>query len=109
MQRLLLGLVCGLIFGGLVVGMMMPMQFPDKRAALWGAFVNRLAVGVLIGASLGSPQLIALGWPAWVMGAIISLLISLPDAIITKAYAPILIIGTVGGSLIAFIVGRWGT
>src|SRR5438093_340818 len=62
MPRLLLGLVCGLVFGGLVVALMMPMQFPDKRAALWGAFANRLAVGILIGASLGSPQLIALRW-----------------------------------------------
>ena len=50
MPRLLLGLVCGLAFGGLVVAMMVPMTFPDRRAALAGAFFNRLAVGILIGA-----------------------------------------------------------
>jgi hypothetical protein len=32
----------------------------------------------------------------------------LPDAIITKAYAPILLLGAVGGVVIGFIVGRWG-
>ena len=108
MPRLLLGLVSGLVFGGLVVAMMVPMQFPDRRAALTGAFLNRFAVGILIGASLGSPQLVALGLSAWLIGGIIGFLMSLPDAIITKAYAPILIIGTVGAALIGFIVGRWG-
>jgi hypothetical protein len=30
---------------------------------------------------------------------------SLPDAIVTKAYVPILIIGVLGGALIGFIAG----
>jgi hypothetical protein len=34
--------------------------------------------------------------------------ISLADAIITKAYAPILILGAVGGTLIGWIVQRFG-
>ena len=38
----------------------------------------------------------------------VALLLSLPDAIITKAYAPILILGAVGGLVIGLIVGRWG-
>jgi hypothetical protein len=32
----------------------------------------------------------------------------LPDAIITKAFAPILILGAVGGTIIGLIVGKWG-
>jgi hypothetical protein len=36
-------------------------------------------------------------------------LLSLPDAIITKAYAPILILGAVGGLIIGVIVGKWGS
>jgi hypothetical protein len=40
---------------------------------------------------------------------IFGLLISLPDAIITKAYAPILISGIIGGTIIGFIFGRWGS
>jgi len=35
-------------------------------------------------------------------------LLSLPDAIITKAFAPILILGAVGGVVIGLIVGKWG-
>jgi hypothetical protein len=34
--------------------------------------------------------------------------VSLPDAIITKAYAPILVMGTVFGALIGWAVGTWG-
>jgi hypothetical protein len=29
-------------------------------------------------------------------------------AIITKAHAPILIIGTIGGVIIGLVVGKWG-
>ena len=32
-----------------------------------------------------------------------------PDAIITKAYAPLLILGAIGGLVIGIIVGKWGT
>jgi len=35
-------------------------------------------------------------------------LLSLPDAIITKTYAPILILGAVGGVIIGLIIGKWG-
>jgi len=33
--------------------------------------------------------------PSWAQGLIFRILLSLPDAIITKAYAPILILGAV--------------
>ena len=85
---------------------MLPLSFPDKRAAITGAFVNRLAIGLLIGAMIGAPQLIALNLSPWMLGAAVGLLVSLPDAIITKAYPPILIIGTLGGAVIGWIVGR---
>jgi uncharacterized membrane protein (Fun14 family) len=35
-------------------------------------------------------------------------LVSLPDAILTKAYAPILGLGTVFGALIGWAVRVWG-
>jgi hypothetical protein len=38
--------------------------------------------------------------PGWVRGALVGLLISIPDAIVTKAYAPILASGIVGGAII---------
>lgn len=50
------GVVGDLIFGGVSAGMMLPMSFPDKRAALLGAFLNRFAIGC---AQLPGP-----GWAA---------------------------------------------
>jgi len=96
-----LGILCGVIFGIAVVLMMLPMPFPDKQAALLGAFFNRLAIGVMIG-------FMERGRIGWATGLITGLLLSLPEAIITKAYAPILIIGTVGGAVIGWIVHKFG-
>jgi len=101
MSRILLGAICGLAFGALAVAIMLPMSFPDKRAAILGAFINRFAIGFVIGA-------IRLPWPGWAVGLLIGILLSLPDAIITKAAAPILGLGAVGGLIIGFVVGRFG-
>jgi len=80
---------------------MIPLSFPDKKAALLGAFLNRFAIGFVVGAA-------RLPVPSWAQGLIFGLLLSMPDAIITKAFAPILILGAVGGTVIGFIVGKWG-
>jgi hypothetical protein len=102
MSRIVLGLICGLAFGGLDVALMLPMEFQDKRAALLGAFLDRFAIGFVIGC-------VKLEWPGWLVGLIFGLLISLPSAVVTKSYAPILIGGAVGGTIIGFVVGRWGS
>jgi hypothetical protein len=102
MHRVLLGLICGVVFGVLDVLLMLPLQFPDKRAALLGAFLDRFAIGFVIGC-------VRLDWPGWLVGLTFGLLISLPSAVVTKAYAPILIGGAGGGLIIGFVVGRWGT
>jgi hypothetical protein len=106
--RLLLGLVAGIIYGGLSAASMILLTFPDKRAALTGAFVNRLTIGVVVGAVIGAPQVSALGAPAWVVGCVIGFMLSAADAIITKAYAPILVLGGVGGAAIGWVVERFG-
>ena len=100
MRQLHLGVVCGLVFGALVVASMLPLSFPDKRAALLGAFFSRFAIGVVIG--LMDP-----GKTGWATGLVVGILLSLPDAIITKAYAPIMVIGTAGGAIIGWIVHRF--
>jgi hypothetical protein len=100
MSNPLWGVVCGLVFGSLSAGMMLPMEFSDKPAALTGAFLNRFAIGLVIGC-------VQLPWPGWLVGLVFGLLLSLPDAIITKAYAPILIIGTVGGAIIGGLIHGW--
>jgi hypothetical protein len=102
MSRLLLGTLCGLVYGALSAASMLPLTFPDKTAALTGAFLNRFAIGFVIGAA-------RLPVPNWANGLIFGILLSLPDAVITKAYAPILILGAIGGLIIGLIVGKWGT
>lgn len=101
MSRLMLGTICGLAYGALSAASMIPLQFPDKRAALLGAFINRFSIGLVIGA-------VTLPWPGWASGLFVGVLLSLADAIITKAYAPILILGAVGGTVIGVIVQRFG-
>ena len=92
MNHIVLGLLLGLAAGIVVVALMVPMSFPDKRAALAAAFMSRFSIGFLT-ANVALPlQPIALG-------AALGLVLSIPDALITKAYAPILIIGTVLGGL----------
>ena len=101
MSKILLGLLCGMGFGVLDVLVMIPLQFEDRTAAMTGAFFNRFAIGFVIGAT-------DLPLPGWVRGLLFGLLLSLPDAIITKAWAPIMGIGAVGGVIIGFIVSKWG-
>ena len=47
MSRLWLGLISGIVYGALSAASMIPLEFPDKRAALLGAFLNRLVIGVV--------------------------------------------------------------
>ena len=101
MSRISLGVICGLIFGGVDVALMIPMSFPDKRAALLGAFIARFAIGFVI-------CNIRLPWPGWLVGLMIGILMSLPDAVITKAAVPILASGAVGGLIIGWSAGRLG-
>ena len=100
MANLTGGLLSGLIFGLVTVALMLPMQFPDKTTALLAAFISRFGIGLVIGC-------VQLPWPGWIVGLIFGLVLSVPSALITKAYAPILIIGTVGGLLIGGILHGW--
>lgn len=92
MNHIVLGLLLGLAAGIVVVALMVPMKFPDKRAALTAAFVSRFSIGFLTANVVLPLHPVALG-------AILGLVLSIPDALVTKAYAPILIIGTVLGCL----------
>lgn len=102
MTPLISGLLSGLIFGAVSVGMMLPMSFPDKRTALLAAFFSRFGIGLVI-ALVQLPS-----WPGWLIGLVFGLLLSLPDALVTKAYAPILIVGALGGLIIGGLTHGWG-
>ena len=101
MSRILLGVLCGLIFGAVDVALMVPISFPDKRAAMLSAFIACFALGFVI-------CNVRLPWPGWVTGLFLGILLSLPDAIITKAVAPILTSGAIGGLIIGWIAARHG-
>ena len=102
MSSILLGAICSLVFGGIAVGIMIPMKFDDKRAAITGAFINRFTIGFVIGAS-------SLSVPGWLNGLIFGLLLSLQDAIITKAWVPFITLGVIGGVIIGVIVTAFGS
>lgn len=78
---------------------MLPMEFPDKRTALMTAFTSRFAIGFLV-------AFVKMPIPAFAIGALVGLLVSIPDAIITKAYIPILAIGIVGRAIIGWVSCR---
>ena len=101
MSHQMLGVIAGLVFGALTVGLMTRMAFPDKVAALSAAFVERFAIGAVIGC-------IQLPWPGWLVGVSFGLLLSIPSALITKAYVPILIMGSLGGLVIGGTIHGWG-
>ena len=102
MTRVNLGVLLGLVIGIVDVLLMLPLAFPDKRAALLGAFCSRFALGFFTAT-------VTLPLPAIASGILVGVLTSLPDAIITTAYAPILITGVVFGAIAGWIVDRWAT
>ena len=62
--------------------------------------MSRFGIGLVIGC-------VKMPWPGWAIGVLFGLLLSLPDAIITKAYAPILIVGGLGGLIIGGLIHGW--
>ena len=104
MSGTVLGAICGVVFGIVDVGLMLPIQFPpekDKNLAMVGAFFSCFAVGVVIGAA-------KLPMSGWLAGILLALIVSLPSAIVTKSYIPILPVSAIGGAIIGFVVSRWG-
>ena len=100
MSRMSLGIVLGLSIGIADVLLMLPLSFPDKRAALLGAFCARFALGFFAAT-------VRLPWSPVVTGIVVGVLTSLPDAIITNAYVPIMATGVVFGAVAGWVVGRW--
>lgn len=99
MNNITLGIIAGTVFGVLDVLVMIPLKFEDKRKkieAMTGAFIERFMLGFLI------PN-VNLGIHPAITGVLLGLGLSIPTAIITRAYAPIIGIGAVGGIIIGFI------
>jgi hypothetical protein len=101
MPRLGLGILLGLAAGALAVLLMLPMKFPDKRAALLAAFFSRFAIG-LLAANVTLPV------GATASGALVGLLVSFPEAIVTRAYVPAVLLGILFGALAGWAGKAWG-
>ena len=76
------------------------LSFPDKRTALLAAFSSRFSLGFFAAT-------INVRMSPITAGVLVGLLTSIPDAIVTKAYVPILITGVIFGAAAGWIVGRW--
>jgi hypothetical protein len=99
MSRPALGVLLGLGCAVLACLVMVPLKFPtpeEKRRAILGAFLNRFVLGFVVAN-------VVLPLPGAVAGAMLGFGVSAPDAVITKAYAPILGMGTVMGALCGWI------
>src|ERR1043166_5675187 len=100
MNRVLLGALLGVTVGVVDVLLMLPLKFHDRTSALLGAFCALFALGFFAATvRLSLP-------PIWA-GIVVGLLTSLPDAIITKAYVPIMVTGVIFGAICGWVVGRW--
>ena len=99
MNKILLGLLCGLGFGILDVLIMLPLKYDNNRKkleAIIGAFIERFVLGFII------PN-IQLGINPIITGGIFGLGLSLPTSIITRVYIPINVIGIIGGIIVGVI------
>lgn len=99
MTNIIKGIIAGIILGIISIIPMFFMTFENKTRAITASFINRFAIGFII-FNLPLPM------PGWAKGALVGLVLSLPDAIITKQYAPILGLGLAGGIVCGFLAGR---
>lgn len=99
MKKIRWGIILGIIFAIVDALLMLPLPLPEKTLAIAGASINRFAIGFLI-------PTIVLPFPGWASGALIGLVLSLPDGLITHMVLPIVGIGTVGGLLLGVLYDK---
>lgn len=100
MDKIVLGIVCGLAFGIVDVLIMIPLKYENNRKraeAMSAAFLERSMIGFLV------PN-VEIGLHPALVGLLLGFGLSLPSAIITRAYAPIIGTGIVGSVIIGFVV-----
>jgi hypothetical protein len=90
MTNITKGLIAGTIFGIASIVPMFFMTFEDKTRAITAAFIARFALGFII-------FNIDLPISGWLKGALLGFILSLPDALITRQYGPIMGLGIIGG------------
>jgi hypothetical protein len=103
LNRLVIGILCGILFGLADVLMTVFGNHPERTTGiLLQAFTSRFAIGLLAAnISFGIHPILA--------GALVGLLISLPDAFGLKTYIGILGTGVLFGALTGAAVKAWGS
>jgi hypothetical protein len=102
MNRILLGILLGIIFGIIDMLMVVFGNHPQRNTTMYlQAFSSRFAVGFLA-ANTSLPI-----HPA-ISGALIGLLVSLPDAFGLKSYGGILGTGLLFGAIAGWLARAWG-
>lgn len=90
MTNITKGFIAGVVFGLVSIIPMFFMTFENKTRAMTASFISRFTIGFII-------FNMELPIPNWLKGALAGLVLSSPDAIVTKQYAPILGLGLIGG------------
>ena len=90
MDNITKGVIAGLAFGIASIVPMFFMEFEDKKKAIVASFINRFAIGFII-FNIDLPMV------GWLKGLVIGSVLSLPAALITKAFKPIMGLGIIGG------------
>lgn len=90
MDQITKGIIAGLAFGVASIIPMFFMKFEDKKKAIIASFINRFAIGFVI-FNMDLPV------AGWLKGLFVGSILSLPDALITKAFKPIMGLGIIGG------------
>jgi hypothetical protein len=90
MNNIIKVVIAGTIFGIVSIIPMFFMTFEDKTRAMTASFISRFAIGFII-------FNMELPIPNWLKGGLVGFVLSLPDAIVTKKFAPILALGIIGG------------
>lgn len=93
------GIVSGVAFGLVTVLLMLPLKWNSGRQkleAIVAAAFERFSIGfVVVHLQVVAPC-------AW-NGLVIGLIMSLPSAIITRAYVPVILVGGLGAALIGVL------
>src|SRR5690349_15920381 len=97
MTNVLKGVIAGTIFGVVSLIPMFFLKIDEKGKAMVASFVNRFTIGFVI-------FNMELGIAGWLKGGLAGLFMSLPAAIISGKYPPIIVLGVVGGIICGLMV-----
>lgn len=91
-------LIAGLVLASVLSATMVPLSFPtprEKRTAIIAAFLDRFFLRFVVG-----PAAAGLDTNGVLIGAILGLGSSIPTALITRGYVPVIVLGLAGGTVV---------